>query len=91
MDCGQPEASDLDNAGLDTEDVDACAPAPLHVQVTMAEEEDENPKGQCYMEACPDEQQTGATFGTKPTQFQAIQDDQILKGFEILGPFKDED
>ncbi len=43
------------------------------------------------MEACPDEQQAGATFSTKPTQFQAIRDDQILKGFEILGPFKDED
>ncbi|KAK0189620.1 hypothetical protein F5146DRAFT_1103764 [Armillaria mellea] len=48
-------------------------------------------KEKILMHAFPEEQQAGATFGTKPTQFQAIRDDQILKGFEILGPFKDND
>ncbi|KAK0183856.1 hypothetical protein F5146DRAFT_904324, partial [Armillaria mellea] len=44
-----------------------------------------------YMQAFLEEQQAGATFGTKPTQFQTIHNDQILKGFEILDPFKDND
>ncbi|KAK0421534.1 hypothetical protein EV421DRAFT_2069709 [Armillaria borealis] len=43
------------------------------------------------MNGFPPEKQAGATFGTKPTWFQQIRDEQVLKGYEILGPFKDDD
>ncbi|KAK0443005.1 hypothetical protein EV421DRAFT_1736054 [Armillaria borealis] len=91
MDSGH--AGNFDGVILEGEDIDACMPLPLPhvVQVTDLEEEEDIPRGQCYMQACPEERQAGATFGTKPTQFQAIHDDQILKGSEILGPFKDDD
>jgi hypothetical protein len=32
----------------------------------------------------------GATYGTGKTKFEEIRDEEILKGAEVLGPFKDE-
>ncbi|KAJ7076071.1 hypothetical protein B0H15DRAFT_791005 [Mycena belliarum] len=44
-----------------------------------------------YFEEFPEEGQAGATFGKGPTTFQAIRDDQILQGAQILGPFESDD
>lgn len=56
---------------------------------TMEEVVDE--ENTWYFEEFPEEGQAGATFGKGPTTFQAIRDDQILQGAQILGPFESDD
>lgn len=44
-----------------------------------------------YLREFPSEKEAGAVFGEDArTLFHAIRDDQILKGDEILGPFRDD-
>ncbi len=44
-----------------------------------------------FVEEFPAEKEAGVIFGSAPTIFQGIQDEQILKGAEVLGPFADDD
>lgn len=66
---------------LDAIEVDMRAP-----RVTEVRDESD-----IYCMDFPEESQAGATFGTAKTIFETIQDDQILKGGEVLGPFADDE
>ncbi|KAH7904046.1 hypothetical protein BJ138DRAFT_1019687 [Hygrophoropsis aurantiaca] len=68
-----------------THDVDAQRPA-----VTVEEVPDIDAPGQLWTDAFPPDKRAGASKGTGPTSFQTIRDNQVLRGAEILGPFKDE-
>ncbi|THG92911.1 hypothetical protein EW026_g8163 [Hermanssonia centrifuga] len=43
-----------------------------------------------YALQCPSDCHAGATFGVAKTAFDIIRDDQVLRGAEIWGPFKDD-
>ncbi|KAJ7749142.1 hypothetical protein B0H16DRAFT_1847253 [Mycena metata] len=77
---------DLD-AGGDTELPTQEGPVATHPP-TIEEVVDED---FLYFQDCPAEHQAGATFGKGPTTFQAIRDDQVLRGAEVLGPFESDD
>ena len=44
-----------------------------------------------FVEQFPDKNLAGASFGRSRTSFDAIRDDQILRGAEILGPFNNDE
>lgn len=74
-----PEVDD----GLTDSDQDAIPPQ------RMVEVEDiEAPGRERWRRTFP---QAGSSTGRGSTSFQTIRDDQILKGSEIFGPFKDEE
>ncbi|KAJ7596914.1 Zn-finger domain-containing protein [Mycena floridula] len=67
------------------EDIDARVPGR---RVTIRDVED---LGDGFSQPFPEGREAGATFGHDRTTFQKIRDEQVLKGYEILGPFKDDD
>jgi hypothetical protein len=74
----QPELHDTD-----AQDPEARAP------VNEAPPIDTN-KGP-FEEPFPSKYMAGATYGRAKTMFEHIRDDQVLNGYEILGPFADEE
>ncbi|KAL0951815.1 hypothetical protein HGRIS_008482 [Hohenbuehelia grisea] len=88
-----PMIVDGGNGGeLDTEasgqsivdDCDAMPPRIAQVPVIDSSR-------QYWRRDSPADRLAGASGGSSKTPFQRIRDDQILKGAEILGPFKDDD
>ncbi|KAH7903301.1 hypothetical protein BJ138DRAFT_1120524, partial [Hygrophoropsis aurantiaca] len=68
-------------------DIDARRPA---VTVEEVQDVDAPGLGNLWVEPFPCEKKPGASKGMGRTSFQKIRDDQILRGHEILGPFKDD-
>ncbi|KAI0755864.1 hypothetical protein BC629DRAFT_1584640 [Irpex lacteus] len=56
----------------------------------MEDEPEDNPENR-FVEPFPHEKFAGATFGKARTTFDAIRNDQILQGAEVLGPFKNDE
>ncbi|RDB24482.1 hypothetical protein Hypma_008517 [Hypsizygus marmoreus] len=83
-----PEVDPQEDPELEAPDPDACPPRR---RATIEEVEDEDAPGHIFAKSFPSIKQAGATFGDAPTTFEAIRDDQILRGSEVLGPFESED
>lgn len=88
-------AMDIDSSNdqvyFESDGPEACRPS---VVILMEEFEDESAPGKvqrCWVEEFPTEKHARAHYGPGPTKFQSIQDDQILQGAEILGPFESEE
>jgi len=86
---GQPDTSRENQEGReDAEEnleLDNDAIPPRIVEI-----EDIDAPRKRWRESCPDEREAGAGHGRGKTPFEHIRDDQILKGAEVLGPFKDD-
>ncbi|KAJ6560916.1 hypothetical protein B0H10DRAFT_1966807 [Mycena sp. CBHHK59/15] len=76
-------------AGDDFNDAVEEGPAAVRPRVTIEEVVDE--ESVWFVEEFSEDAQAGATFGEGPTTFQAIRDDQVLRGAEVLGPFESDD
>lgn len=66
---------------------DQNAQPPSH-RARVEEVPEPVPTSQRFVESFPASKLAGASFGESQTIFEAIRDDQILRGAEILGPFK---
>lgn len=76
-------------AGDDRGEAAEEGPEAVRPRVTIEEVVDE--ENFWFVEEFAEEAQAGATFGKGPTTFQAIRDDQVLRGAEVLGPFASDD
>jgi len=87
MDIDAP-ARDPNNIGPGTEFeeevVEACHP-------TVSVEEVKDEEDGYYFQEFPSMHQAGAKLCAAPMLFQAICDDQVLQGAEVLGPFESEE
>ncbi|KAJ7160367.1 hypothetical protein C8R46DRAFT_1286061 [Mycena filopes] len=81
-----PPFAPEENDGGDT---DAIAPGPAPATPTTPATADPVATGrQRWRKECPGH--GGATYGKGKTTFEVIRDEEVLKGADVLGPFKDE-
>ncbi|KAJ7246428.1 hypothetical protein C8J57DRAFT_1081604 [Mycena rebaudengoi] len=85
-----PEFSSISD-GPEEPAADGGLEATRPPRVTVETIEDEDDIHYYHVEEFRAESQAGATFGSGPTTFDAIRDDQILQGAQVLGPFESEE
>ena len=78
-----PEHASTIQPSVDTPPLDQDAQRPRVVEIPDDE-------GYWVEEFLPGKE-AGATFGASKMTFTAIQDEQVLRGGEVWGPFRDED
>ncbi|RDB21586.1 hypothetical protein Hypma_011245 [Hypsizygus marmoreus] len=82
---GSTSEAHQDVPDVDTE-CDAILPAPRMVEV-----EDIDAPRKTFRTLFPANGEAGKAFGSGKTAFEHIHDDQVLRGAEILGPFRDDE
>jgi hypothetical protein len=85
-----PPCLSEDDGQVDEHDIEDAEALPLlDHQARVEEVEDEDVCGtKIWLESFPMNKHAGAIFGTVPTKFESICDEQVLQGADIWGPFK---
>jgi hypothetical protein len=93
VDTPEPETDVVTNRPEEPElpDTDAQDPEARAEQIPLNAAPLINADKGPFEEPFPSKYMAGATYGRAKTMFEHIRDDQVLNGYEILGPFAEEE